>query len=312
MLSINVHASRARMVVIVTYVACGVNRSDRFGGTVLLCCKPMHKDQVVVSEQVFDKLADEIGVAGQRMVALGAAEGAAGNISVFVQQLAVDARYTDRGVIDLPVAVPALADGWVIVTGSARRLGDVARWPEQTLCVLHVQVGGEQAVLHAATAIKPTSELNSHLAIHQALVARDHLPLHAIVHAQPLRLTYLSHRVQYAEFGEFNRRLLRWQPETIMEFPDGIATLPFEVPGSLEQMAVTAEAMLHRRAVIWQKHGIVTRAPEVGKAADLVEYAEAAAQYEYLNLVAGDPPAGLSAEHIRRIAERLNLVQTMF
>jgi rhamnulose-1-phosphate aldolase len=75
---------------------------------------------------------------------------------------------------------------------------------------------------------------------------------------------------------------------------------------------VTAEAMRTYRAVVWQRHGIVTRAPSIAKAADLVEYAEAAAQYEYLNLVAGEPSQGLSDEEIRRIAARYGVDQKVF
>lgn len=266
-----------------------------------------------MSAITFDELVWEVGDVGQRMVALQAAEGAAGNISVFVQDLsALPDQYTERGMIDLPVNVPALADGWVIVTGSGRRLRDVARSPERVLCVLHILSNGNQARLIAAASLRPTSELNSHLAIHQSLVSRDRCPLHAVVHAQPLRLTYLSHLPLYSNPRVFNQRLLRWQPEAIMEFPEGIGTLPFEVPGSTEQMAVTAQALLVQRAIVWQKHGIVARATSVSKAADLVEYAEVAAQYEYLNLAAGEPSSGLSPEEIRLIAERLQLVQTVF
>lgn len=265
-----------------------------------------------MDDDVFRNLIEDIGVAGARMVALGAAEGAAGNISVWARQLVVPMRFSERGTIDLPVAVPQLAGGWVIVTGSGRRLHDLGRVPERTVCVLYIENDGAHATLHAAANVRPTSELNSHLAIHDAIVGRDRLEHHAVVHAQPLRLTYLSHLPQYQHFVQLNQRLLRWQPETIMEFPEGIATQPFEVPGSAAQMRVTATALGQHRAIVWQRHGIVARAGEVGKAADLVEYAEAAARYEYLNLAAGEPGAGLSMEEIRAIAAHLKIAQTVF
>jgi rhamnulose-1-phosphate aldolase len=260
----------------------------------------------------FDTLVATIGAAGLRMAQLDAAEGAAGNISVFCRELALPRAFAPHGVIDLPVDVPALAGGSVIVTGSGRRLRDLATTPETTLCVLHVHEGGHQATLHAAADVRPTSELNSHLAIHNDHVARRQITTYAVVHAQPLRITFLSHIARYTDQDTLNRSLLRWQPETIIEFPEGIGTLPFEVPGSSEQMQATVVALRDRRAVVWQKHGIVTRAAEVGKAADLVDYAEAAARYEYLSLHLGEPSAGLSDQEIRLICERLGIRQTVF
>lgn len=265
-----------------------------------------------MTNTTFGALLVAIGATGTRMVQLGAAEGAAGNISVFVRQLTPDTRFTAQETLTLPVAVPALADGWIIVTGSGQRLGDIATTPERVLCLLQIQPGGTHAVLHAGATRGPTTELNSHLAIHDDQIARHGHTTHAVVHAQPLRLTYLSHMPRYRDSETWSRRLLRWQPETIIEFPEGIGLLPFEVPGSAEQMRVTAAALQTYRAVVWQKHGIVTRATSVGKAADLVDYAEAAAQYEYLNLVAGEPTTGLSDDELRRLCQVLNVPQSLF
>ncbi len=261
-----------------------------------------------------DEIAAEIGDVGQRLWQIGAAEGAAGNVSVFVHELAGrHDRFIPRGLFALPIAARALAGGWLIVTGSGQRLRDIAARPDATLCLLQIQTDGLQAMLYTGKPLRPTSELNSHLAIHSDHVARRNLGHHAVVHAQPLRLSYLSHIPRYLEPTVLSQRLLRWQAETIMEFPEGIGALPFEVPGSLEQATMTAEALRHQRAVVWARHGIVTRADSsVGKAGDLVEYAEAAAQYEYLNLQAGEPTSGLAPDEIRLIAARLGIEQHIF
>lgn len=265
-----------------------------------------------MTNATFDALLQAIGAAGTRIVQLGAAEGAAGNISVFVRQLTPDARFTPQETLVLPVPTPALAEGWIIVTGRGQRLGEIAATPESVLCLLHIQPGGTHAVLHAGATRGPTTELNSHLAIHDDHIARHGHTIHAVVHAQPLRLTYLSHIARYRDSDTWSRRLLRWQPETIIEFPEGIGLLPFEVPGSTEQMRVTTTALRTYRAVVWQKHGIVSRAESVAKATDLVEYAEAAAHYEYLNLAAGEPSTGLSDDELRGLCQELGVAQSLF
>jgi hypothetical protein len=38
-------------------------------------------------------------------------------------------------------------------------------------------------------------------------------------------LVYLSHIPAYCEEGVLNRRLLRWQPETLVQLPEGLAAL---------------------------------------------------------------------------------------
>jgi rhamnulose-1-phosphate aldolase len=259
-------------------------------------------------------LVHAIGAVGTRMTEIDAAEGAAGNISVFVRGLdQLDDYAAERGRIELPIAAPALAGGWLVVTGAGRRLRDVGASPATTLCWLQIHDDGRHATLHAGAELRPTSELNSHLAVHNDQVARRELLYHAVVHAQPPYLTYLSHIPRYGETEALNRRLLRWQAETIIEFPEGIAALPFEVPASPEQASVTMRGMRQHRAVLWLRHGIVTRADaSVIKAGDLVEYAEAAARYEYLNLQAGEPSAGLSDDEMRLICERLGVRQSIF
>ncbi len=201
----------------------------------------------------------------------------------------------------------------MIVTAAGRRLRDIGSAPQQTVCLLHIAADGKQAELYTAPGTRPTSELNTHLAVHDDHVGRRAVDYHAVVHAQPIHLTYLSHIERYQETMAFNRRLLRWQPETIVEFPEGIGVLPFEVPGSLDQTGVTMPALQRYRGIIWASHGIVTRA-DVGvtKAGDLVEYAEAAARYEYLNLAAGEPTGGISEDAMRLICERLNIAQDYF
>ncbi len=238
------------------------------------------------------------------MTQLGSVEGSAGNLSVFTRQLhGLDGAFTLQTTLDLPAKVPALAGGWLVITGTGRRLRDVARLPGQTLCVLRFLPGGEQAELFAADpAMRPTIEFNSHIAVHNYHVALSRLDFHAVVHAQPLSITYLSHRPEYGDTKSMTLRLIRWEPETICVFPEGIGVVPFQVPGSHAQMEGTLELMKTHRLVIWQCHGTVSRSDaSILKAGDLVEYAETAARFEVLNLQTGKTSGGLSDEQLRKV-----------
>ncbi|HEX6507826.1 MAG TPA: class II aldolase/adducin family protein [Chloroflexota bacterium] len=249
----------------------------------------------------FPRIIRDIGETGVQLTALEATAGSAGNISVFVRELRnLDEHFEERGEIQLPIEVPDLASGWIVVTATGRRLRDVSAYPEQSVVVVHVHADGARATLYAAVDLQPTSEWNSHLAIHADHVARRAVSYHAVVHAQPHHLTYLSHHPAYATDDRLSDRLLRWEPETVVTFPEGIGVVPFHVPGSAVQMRDTVEWSREYRLVVWQKHGVVSRSDvSASRAADLVEYAEIAARYEVLNLQLESPAGGLSNDELR-------------
>lgn len=272
-----------------------------------------------LKEPPFPTLEDvmlQIGEAGRRMAEIGASEGAAGNISVYAGWLLeVQSVFPLVDEIELPVVAPALAGGWLLATGSGTRLREVYDRPLENLGVLHVASDGRHARLFTAPVrrfTRLTSELNSHLAVHNDKAAGTGAQYSALVHAQPLHLTYLSHIPRYRDPVELNRRLFRWQPETIMTFPQGIAVLPFMLPGSAELMTATATALHTHRLVVWSKHGVMAHSDvSVKRAADLIEYLETSARYEVLNLSAGEPADGLQPDEIRAIARALGIEQTI-
>jgi rhamnulose-1-phosphate aldolase len=253
----------------------------------------------------FPRVIQDMGEAGVQLTALGATEGSAGNISVFVRDLRnLDEHFEERGEIQLPIEVPDLASGWGVVTARGRRLRDVSTYPEQSVVVVHLHSDGLRATLYAAVDLQPTSEWNSHLAIHADHAARRVVSYHAVVHAQPHHLTYLSHHPDYATADRLNDRLMRWEPETVLTFPEGIGVIPFHVPGSAVQMRDTVERCREYRLVVWQKHGVVAHSDvSASRAADLVEYAEMAARYEVLNLQLGSPAFGLSNDELQAVCE---------
>lgn len=264
-----------------------------------------------------DDLLTMMGEAGRHLADMEASEGAAGNISICLRwPVELRTRFTLISEIELPRIVPELADATFIVSGSGRRLREIIDDPTANLACIVVDEGGKTGKLHTAYHRRfehVTSEFNSHLAVHYDQVCATSTNFHAVVHAQPLHLTYLSHIPRYQNVNYLNTHLLRWQPETIINLPEGIGFIPFEVPGSAALMAGNIEALRHHRIVIWAKHGVMARSDvSVKRAADRVEYAETAARYEYLNLCAGEPADGLSAEEIPAICAAFDIKQYIF
>jgi rhamnulose-1-phosphate aldolase len=263
--------------------------------------------------QTIDDWLWELGEAARVLDALGALEGAAGNISLFLpcetpgldELLAT--RFPRAGGYTLP-AGSTLPTGVLLITGTGRRLREAAQRPAAVLCAI-VRQNDATTWLHRAPGhdVRPTSELDSHVGIHAAVLGQT-AAVHAIIHAQPRRLTYLSHIPAYRDAARLNRQLTRWQPETSVMLPEGIGVLPFITPGTPEQGSATTAAMREHRLVVWSKHGVVARS-SAGPlaAADLIEYAEAAADYEVMDLMCGQPADGMSEDDVRAVRARFRV-----
>ena len=264
-----------------------------------------------------DEILTLIGEAGHRLSEIEATEGAAGNISVYMGwPLDPRRRFPIEETLELPEPAPELAGKAFLVTGSGRRLREIIEAPSANLGCVVVQPGGALGTLHTAPGrlfARLTSEWNSHLAVHRDYIARSGTNFHAIVHAQPLHLTYLSHVPRYQDTGVLSRQLLRWQPESIVNLPQGIGFIPFALPGSPDLMAATVAGLRRHRIVVWAKHGVMARSDiSVKRAGDRIEYAETGARYEYMNLVNGERGVGLTAEEVRALCSAFDIQQTIF
>lgn len=95
--------------------------------------------------------------------------------------------------------------------------------------------------------------------------------------------------------------------------PQGIGMLPFIVSGLDEQMTATVHSMREHPLLVWARHGLVSRADDsIYHALDLIEYAEAAAYYETLNLSTGEKADGQSPQEVRQICEAWGISQGVY
>jgi rhamnulose-1-phosphate aldolase len=264
-----------------------------------------------------DQVIREMGQVGKRLADIGGAEGAAGNISVCVRKsLDVGTLFPQMEMMDLPYPVPELAGMMLIVSGSGCRLREIAEAPLANLACFLVEPGGKTGRMFTSPQRhfkRATSEFNSHLAVHCDHIRSSDIAFHTVLHGQPVHITHLSHLNEYQDEKYLNRHLLRWQPETIMNMPEGVGILPFLLPGSAELVVETKLSLREHRIVIWARHGVMARADNsVIHALDLIEYAETAAHYEHLNLTGGGKGDGLSPEQIREICVSWNVKQNIF
>lgn len=268
-----------------------------------------------------DEILSQMGAAGRRLDHMGAVEAGAGNISVSVDASAEDLGLAERfpqarPATELPLAAPALAGRTVLVTGSGCRLRDVAASPEANVSAFVVDEGGLTGTWYThpdKAYVRPTSEFNSHLAVHNDQVATRGVGFQAVIHAQPPYLVQLSHIKDIRNTADFNRRILRWEPETIVQLPQGIEVLDFMVPGSATLMENNVRALHDHVIVLWSKHGIMVRSDVAPLAAvDKVEYAETGAMYEVRNITSGGLGEGVTDEELRAVIEAFGVQTDLF
>jgi rhamnulose-1-phosphate aldolase len=263
-----------------------------------------------------DDLLSSIGTAGSRIAGMDASEASAGNISICIDgDLDVRRRFPLAEPFDLPLTVPALAGHTVLATGSGRRLRDIHRNPEGNIGAVVLDDTGSRATLFTAPGRlfeHLTSEFNSHLAVHADQIGRREVPFHAVAHAQPPRLTYLSHIPRYRDQHLLNSRLIRWEPESIVALPAGVAVLEFMVPGSDELMAANVAALRDHTIVLWSKHGVMARSDaSATNCVDRIEYAETGAKYELMNLQHAEQGEGLTVAELRQVRDAFGVDTTL-
>jgi rhamnulose-1-phosphate aldolase len=192
-----------------------------------------------------DDLLTMMGEAGRHIADIEASEGAAGNISVCLRwPIEPRSRFPVMEEIELPQPVPELAGAVFLVTGSGRRLREIMEVPPAHIACIVVNEGGKTGKMYTSyhrRFERVTSEFNSHLAVHYDQILASGTNFHAIIHAQPLHITYLSHIPRYQDDQYLNTHLLRWQPETIINLPEGIGFIPFCIPSSPELMAANVD-----------------------------------------------------------------------
>ena len=130
----------------------------------------------------------------------GWAERNGGNITVNITEL-VDTEALSK----LPAIGPATAIGMKLphikggifyCKGTGCRMRDLARRPMDNGSIIRILPDCESYEMIADNPVKPTSELPSHLAIHDDLIAKGS-PFRAAIHTHPIELVAMSHNREF-------------------------------------------------------------------------------------------------------------------
>lgn len=207
----------------------------------------------------------------------------------------------------LKTGVPELAGEYLLLSGQGKYMRNISQAPEENLGIIRLDENGAcwGLVWGLENGGRPSSELPSHL-LNQA-TKKTHGQERVIYHAHPDNIIALSF-VLPLDGRVFTRELWSMMPECVMVFPQGIALLPWMIPGSQDIAQASSLLMREYNVVLWAQHGLFCAGVNFDETFGLMETVEKAASILVKVLAMGGKEQGPSKNDIRRLAASLDLV----
>ena len=238
------------------------------------------------------RIAEVAGYLWQR----GWAEYNGGNISVnLTEHLTEEEKRLSAAApaVELLEAVPDLAGEVFFVTGTGKRMRDVAREPLHNGSLIRITPQGTHYEILSVPPVRPTSELPSHLLMH-AFMKRSGRGGKVVLHTHPTELVALTHSRRFLDSALITRTLWAMIPECRIIVPRGIGIVPYEIPGTLDLARATIERLAHHDVVFWEKHGILATGNDVVDCFDVIDTLVKSAQIYLCARQAGFEPEGMT------------------
>ena len=154
--------------------------------------------------------------------------------------------------------------------------------------------------------VKPTSELPSHLAVHNDFVERG-VDYKASVHTHPIELVAMSHTDKFLKKDVLSNLLWSMIPETKAFCPRGLGIVPYRLPGSLALAEATIAELQDYDVVMWEKHGVFAVDTDIMAAFDQVDVLNKSALIYIAAKNMGFEPQGMSDEQMREMSVAFHL-----
>jgi rhamnulose-1-phosphate aldolase len=252
-----------------------------------------------------EKVAEVAGYLWQK----GWAERNGGNITINITDT-VDEEIKRMPAISetfpIGTTLPHLKGCYFYCKGTNMRMRDLARRPMENGSIIRILDDCASYVIIADNPVKPTSELPSHLSVHNYLIGNGS-PYKASVHTHPIELVAMSHNPHFLEKDVATKLLWSMIPETKAFCPRGLGIVPYTLPGSVELADATIAELSDYDVVMWEKHGVFAVDCDVVQAFDQVDVLNKSALIYIAAKNMGFEPEGMSDEQMREMSVAFNL-----
>lgn len=256
-------------------------------------------------KKVIDNTAEVAGYLWQN----GWAERNGGNITVNITEWVDDEMKAQPAISEVKqigMQLPFLKGCYFFCKGTGKRMRDLARWPMENGSVIRILDDCSNYVIIADNPVAPTSELPSHLSIHNRLIEKGS-NYKATVHTHPIELIAMSHSKAFLGKDVLSNILWSMIPETKAFCPLGLGVVPYELPGSVKIAEATQRELEEYDVVLWEKHGVFAKGFDVMDAFDQIDVLSKSAKI-YINAKCmGFEPEGMSQEQMKELSDVFHL-----
>ena len=253
-----------------------------------------------------DKVAEVAGYLWTK----GWAERNGGNITINISEWVDDAMKAlpaISGPHTICKTLPHLKGCWFYCKGTGKRMRDLARDSTGNGAIIRILDDCAHYEIVADALVAPTSELPSHLAVHDYLLAKGS-PYRASLHTHPIELVALTHSARWMEKDAATRMLWSMIPETKAFCPRGLGVVPYMLPSSVELADATIRAIdQDYDVVMWEKHGVFAVDTDIMDAFDQVDVLNKAAQIYIAARGMGFEPEGMTDAQMNEIRDVFGL-----
>ena len=256
-------------------------------------------------QREIEKVAEVAGYLWQN----GWAERNGGNITVNITQWADDAMQRLPPISDIkPIGttLPSLRGCYFFCKGTGKRMRDLARWPMENGSIIRILDDCASYVIIADHPVQPTSELPSHLAVHNRLIEQQS-PYKATIHTHPIEIVAMSHNREFLGKDVLTRLLWSMIPETKAFCPLGLGIVPYALPGSNALAEATLNELESYDVVLWEKHGVFAKGLDVLDAFDQIDVLSKSAKIYLDCRTMGFEPEGMSSAQMQEMTRAFNL-----
>lgn len=239
----------------------------------------------------------------------GWAERNGGNISVNVTGLMTESEKELpllAPAVPLPVPMTDLAGHVFYVTGTGKRMRYVAKEPFANGSLIRIASDGRSYEIIAEQPIIPTSELPSHLMMHNFLRGQGR-DVKVVVHTHPTDLIGMTHCKPFLDSEKLTRTLWSMIPESRIIVPKGVGIVPYEIPGTMELALATIKQLEKHDVVFWEKHGILAVGEDIIECFDAIDTLSKSAQIYLHARMCGYEPEGMTDEQLDALVPAFGL-----
>lgn len=218
----------------------------------------------------------------------------------------------DDAWICLDRAVAETANAVIALTAAGSCMRGLGQHVRRDVGIIQIdECGGAYRVLWGfEEGRRPTSELEAHLMAHAARRAATGNANRVLYHTHPSNIVALT-KLLGPNGKTITKTLWQALTECMIVFPQGLAALPWLVPGSPELAEQTAHAMCEQPGVVWAHHGLFASGKTFSKAFGFVHTADKAAGiYLTARAALGSKTAfesNISEKQLRYMASELQL-----